>query len=137
MRKVSALNDLLFGAVDQVFDKECLLFDHAMLKSCYLLCGKLEKRGYCFVENCEKKNELDVLFNAINNYKHVLKSVHCDNTREFLSVKKKCEEVNVSFFPSSLSRDKFKGKQVAVVKIVKEIFSQVNDRMSKNQEYKC
>lgn len=135
--EANKLGDLLFGAVDMVYDADTLVFDHAVLKSSYLLCGKLEKRGLYFVDYTTNKNELQSVINVLTTFKSTITAVHCDNAKEFLSVKKKCDELGISFTTSSIGRDVAKGRQESVVKVVKLVYAHVVDRLSKsNSEFK-
>lgn len=131
-----SLNSFLFGAVDSVYDNEILVFDHAILKSSYLLCAKLERRGFYFVDVCQTKSDLDLITKILTTFKNTIKTVHCDKAREFLTIEKKCNELGIVFVSSPTGRDEFKGRHEATVKVVKTMFAQVIDRLAtSNPEY--
>lgn len=124
-KEAENLEGLLFGAVDTIYDNDILVFDHAVLKSSYLLCGKLEKRGLYFVDYTTNKNELDTIVNALTSFKSVITAVHCDQAKEFNIVKSKCVEYGIDFNPSNVGRETSKGRQECVVKVVKQVYAQI------------
>lgn len=131
--EANQLNSFLFGAVDSIYDEETLVFDHAVLKSSYLLCAKLEKRGFYFVDLCKNKNDLELITKVINTFKSSIKHVRCDQAKEFLSIQKCCNSFGINFESSTIGRNEFKGRHEATVKVVKTMFAQVIDRLTESE----